>query len=190
MKKFFAAILGIALILGMVGCTTGPAASTTPPQATVEPAVSPTAEPDAEPTQAPDAEPTADPAVGADSLSALMDAINEGVEGLPDVGTVELNADNFEHFAFVQYFEGAEGFVSEALINALPHSVVLVRVPEGDDVQTVADRIEANADPRKWICVEAEKTIVSVHGNTILLVMSSADVADAIAANFDAAFAE
>ena len=59
------------------------------------------------------------------------------------------------------------------------------RVPEGTDAAEIAKQIEDQADPRKWICVEAEKTIVKQRGNVVLLVMSTADVADAVAQAFD-----
>ena len=82
--------------------------------------------------------------------------------------------------------EGAEAYSSEALISAVPHSIALLRVPEGTDVETVAKQIEENANPRKWVCVEAEKTIVKTRGNVVLLVMSDAATADQVAANFEA----
>jgi len=94
----------------------------------------------------------------------------------------------FPAFTFIDYIEGAEAVISEGMISAIAHSVVLVRVPEGTDAADVAAQIEANADPRKWICVEAEKTVVSQHGSLVLLVMSSEATATAIAANFDALY--
>ena len=46
--------------------------------------------------------------------------------------------------------------------------------------------VEANLNPAKWVCVEAEKTAVLVHNCTVLLVMSWSDVTDALTANFNA----
>ena len=55
-------------------------------------------------------------------------------------------------------------------------------------VAAVAADIEANMDPRKWICVEAEATMVKTSGQYVLMVMSSQEIVDAISANFDTVF--
>lgn len=121
------------------------------------------------------------------SLSSIMSSILSGVD-LPKVGNTTLDGDNFPSFAFIEKQEGYKGLASEAMVGSIAHSVVLVRVPEGASAKTVAASIKANADPRKWICVEAEKTIVKYHKRTVLLIMSDADTANAIAANFDALY--
>ena len=119
------------------------------------------------------------------SLEEIFTNIQTGVDNLPEVAYTQLNADNYQYYLFVDPIEGAEALADDAIINAIPHSAVLLRVPEGADAAAVAKEIEDNANLNKWICVGAEKKIVKVHGNTILLVMSYTDTADAIAANFD-----
>lgn len=116
-------------------------------------------------------------------LSELMAQLYDGITDAPATGDVELNAENFKYYAFVDYKEGYEGLASDALISAIAHSVVLVRA-DGDG-EALASQIEAAADPAKWICVTAEKTIVRRKGDLILLVMSTEALADAVAANFD-----
>lgn len=118
------------------------------------------------------------------SLSEIFTDILD-VENMPAIADIEINKDNFESFLFIPPIEGAEALASEGMISAVAHSAVLLRLPEGADAAAVAKSIEENANPRKWVCVEAEKTTVSVHGNTILLVMSFTDTTDAITANFD-----
>ena len=117
-------------------------------------------------------------------LTDIMASILANVADLPMVGEVELTSENFDFYSFTDYVDGYEGLASDAMINAIAHSVVLVRVPDGTDVEAVRADIEANATPAKWVCVTAEKTTVSANGNLILLVMSSAATADAITANF------
>lgn len=117
-------------------------------------------------------------------LSDTMAAILKDVEELPAYMELPLDSENFSFFTFTDYIEGAVGLASDALNSSLPHSVVLVQLPEGTDVDAYAKTMEENADPRKWICVEAEKTIVSKNGNMVLLVMTREDTADAITANF------
>ena len=119
-------------------------------------------------------------------LTDIMASILANVADLPMVGEVELTSENFDFYAFTDYADGYEGLASDAMINAIAHSAVLVRVPDGTDVETVRADIEANANPAKWVCVNAEKTTVIANGNVILLVMSSTATTDAIAANFQA----
>lgn len=119
------------------------------------------------------------------SVVEIAQSITTDVKDLPASEIVELNGENFANYAFIPQGEGMEGAASEGLIGSIAHSVVIVRVPAGGDADTVKDEIEKAADPRKWICVEAEKTIVKAHGDTVLLVMSFMDTADEIAKNFD-----
>ena len=56
----------------------------------------------------------------------------------------------------------------------------------GLNMKKLAADVEANLNPAKWVCVEAEKTAVLVHNCTVLLVMSWSDVTDALTANFNA----
>ena len=125
------------------------------------------------------------------SLTEILDGIYEGYnEEMPMLMTTEIeDAETFEWITFAKYVEGYEAAVSEPMMGSIAHSVVLVRVPEGADVEAVRAEIEQNHDPRKWVCVEAEKTAVIAHNNTILLVMSSAALADVVIANFDALWA-
>ncbi len=118
--------------------------------------------------------------------------LSEMAEGIPleDGMTKEQVMDElFKSYLFVPAIEGADVVTYDSAIGSIAHSVVLLRLPEGVDVEAVRADIEANANPAKWICVEAEKVNVVAHGNTILLVMSETKTADTIAANFDALWA-
>ena len=117
------------------------------------------------------------------TLSAMMPMVLENVE-LPAVVDIEVTDENFASYLFIEPPAEYEALVSEAMMSAVAHSVVLLRVTDGS-AASLAEDIRTNANPAKWICVNAEKTIVSQHGNTILLVMSTEDAANAIAANFD-----
>ena len=118
-------------------------------------------------------------------LTTVMEDILKDVENLPMYEITELTEENFEFMTFIPYVDGYEAVSADALIGSIAHSVVLVRVPDGTDAAQVASDIETNANPNKWVCVGAEATHVRQHGNTILLVMSSVDTANAILVNFD-----
>lgn len=121
------------------------------------------------------------------SLQELLQKVTDGATD-PEMALMdtEVNSDNFAGYFFIDPVEGAEGRVSEAAINAIPHSIGLLRVPASADPEKVKTDIEANLNPRKWVCVEAEKTAVVRHGDLILVAMSSADSVDKAVANFDA----
>lgn len=118
---------------------------------------------------------------------ALMDAMNTIISAVNSemmTETMELPSDMYSAFLFIDYVDGYRAIASQAMMGSIAHSVVLLEVPAGTDVQSVADAIDANKDPRKWICVEAEVAEVLVSGNMILLVMSDTASADAIMASF------
>ena len=123
------------------------------------------------------------------SLEEIFETILKDVSDLPAAENIAITEENFESFLFIPAIKDAQALASEGLISSVAHSAVLSRVPEGTDAEKVAQDIKAAANPTKWVCVTAEKTTVSVHGNTILLVMSFTDTADAITKNFDSLWA-
>ena len=50
----------------------------------------------------------------------------------------------------------------------------------GDDIDNAKREIADNADPKKWVCVEAESVIVESNGDVILFVMADTDTAEAL----------
>lgn len=118
------------------------------------------------------------------SLNEIMSDILVGMGETPMLGEIPLDAENFEFFTFAPFVDGAEGLVSEPMMGSFAHSVVLVRLPDGADVKDFANQVKANADPRKWICVEAQEVKVSTKGNLVLLVMSSSENVKVITSNF------
>ena len=70
--------------------------------------------------------------------------------------------------------------VSEPMMSSIPYSLCLVRVSEDADIKDIRQRIFDGANPRKWICVEAEKVTVNNAGNVILLLMADKDIEETI----------
>ena len=70
--------------------------------------------------------------------------------------------------------------VSEPMMSSIPYSLCLVRVAEDADIKDIRQRIFDGANPRKWICVEAEKVTVNNAGNVILLLMADKDTEETI----------
>ena len=58
-------------------------------------------------------------------------------------------------------------------------SIAYQWVSEDQDIEAAKKLLEENADPAKWICVEAESVVVENVGDVILFIMADKDVADA-----------
>lgn len=165
MKKAPALLLALSLALSLCACNAAPSGS---------------------PSASPPEDPPPEQGSPLDNM-ALTDILSTILPELEFVtADTELTEENFKSYLFIDYIPGAAALASDPMIGALPHSVVLLRLPEDADAAATAQSIEANADPRKWICVEAEKTVVKRRDGVVLLVMSDTDIADTIAANFEA----
>lgn len=120
------------------------------------------------------------------SLTEVMEKLYEGIdeEEMPMmVENIELNDENFKYYAFTDV-EYKEAIASESMTGSTPHSVVLIRLENTDKKEEVIEDIKNNADPRKWICVEAENTYVLSKGDLIVLIMSN-ELAPKIKENFE-----
>ncbi|MCH5352297.1 MAG: hypothetical protein J1E06_02390 [Acutalibacter sp.] len=121
------------------------------------------------------------------SLTDLLAKVTDGATD-PEMSLIEteVTEDMFSWYLFIDPIDGAEAVVSEPMIGSIPHSVVLLRVPDSADAEQVRSEIEEKLDPRKWVCVEAEKTAVLRRGNLILMVMSDTETTDKVISNFSA----
>lgn len=169
-----------------------PASSAAPVQAPVSQAPASSAPAPASSAPAPSAPASSAAASGdsalAGSLEDLMAQMYNGISAdeMPMVGNIELTEDNSEYCTGVPRSQYTEGLASDAMINAQAHSVCLLRAESAEAAETLAADVEAKANPGKWICVTAEKTIVDRIDNVVILIMTSADLADRIHANFQA----
>lgn len=118
------------------------------------------------------------------SLDEILTKLEEGLD-LPVVEHISLDKDSFAYTAFATWQDGVEAMASEPPMSSVAHSVVVVRAKDSEQASALAKEMEQNADPRKWICVEAEKTAVVAHNATVLLVLSFEDVTDAMVARFN-----
>ena len=117
-----------------------------------------------------------------DIMAKLYDGISEDERPMA-LNNVELNEDNFKYYAFadVKY---KEAIASESMTGSIAHSVVLIRLEEAKDADEAVKNIKENADPRKWICVEAENVNVLSKGDLVVLIMSN-ELAPKIKTNFE-----
>nr|WP_315103327.1 hypothetical protein [uncultured Catonella sp.] len=116
-------------------------------------------------------------------LTELLEKICENTK-VPANDIFELDKDSFEGYSFIKWTDGIEAVCSEGQISTDAHSLVLIKVNNGD-AKAIAEEIAKNADPRKWICVGAETSNVLYTDKYVLLSMTYEKVFDAIKANFE-----
>ena len=107
-------------------------------------------------------------------------------ENLPMMlSTMEVTKETAEYFLGTADIEFKEALVSESGVGAIAHSVVLVRLNDAKDAEDAVSKIKENANPRKWICVEASNVIVKSKGDLVILIMSNEVLAPKLEANFE-----
>ena len=121
----------------------------------------------------------------------LEDLMTKVYEDIPEeerpmmLMNVEVNEENVEYYLGTTDIEYEEALASESGVGSIPHSVVLVRVKENADINAIKTKIKDSVNPRKWVCVEAEKVVVENRGNLIILIMSSSDNVDKLLTGFN-----
>lgn len=70
------------------------------------------------------------------------------------------------------------GVLSESMTGSQAYSMVLLRVKDEADAQTIADAVLNNVQMNKWVCTTADKARVVTFGDKLLFVMSNSELAD------------
>lgn len=81
--------------------------------------------------------------------------------------------------------EYTDSVCSAPMMSSVAYQCIILRVPEGTDVLKTKQLLLDNADPAKWICVQAESVTVESIGDVILYVMADSATADALKAAFE-----
>lgn len=120
-------------------------------------------------------------------ITELMDKLYEGIdeEELPSMlSTNVLDEELLPNFIGTNEVQFKEACMSEPMMSSVAHSVVLIRVENTDDIEEIKTLIKENANPRKWICVEAENVYVESNKDLVVLIMAN-ELADPIKSNFE-----
>ena len=169
MKKAIAILLALVSILSFAACGNNADTETT----TQAP----------ETTKAPEA--TADPSAQLDG-----DLIEIGTKIIENTSTIEFALYEPKEIVLSD-IEAAKSFIGvdptdkvekavfvDPQIGVQPFSLCLVKPAEGVDVEALTNEILEGVNYRKWMCVAAEKVLVSNCGDTILMVMASEEIVD------------
>ena len=119
------------------------------------------------------------------TLPEIMKKLYAGIsqENLPmALGNIKLHEENDEYYLGTTEIKYKEALASESMAGSVAHSVVLLRV---EDANATVEALKANANPRKWVCVEASNFTVKSKGDLVILIMSNETLAPKLEANFN-----
>lgn len=189
MKKLAITLTALTLALALAACgsTAGSSSSTASSGAASSSTSSSTAQSGSSET------------VDTSDLTTVMDALFNGIaeDQMPMLMPQEdgskyapLTEENSEYNTGVAMSAYKEGLCAEAAMSAQAHSICLLKANSADEAAQLAEDVATNANPNKWICVGAERTVVAYSGDTVLLAMSYNDLAQTVLDNFKAQFGE
>jgi len=129
------------------------------------------------------------------TLEEIMEKVYAGIreEQLPgSLANMPVDAESAEFYLGTTEVSFKEALAREPMMSSQPHSVVLVRLNDAKDAEAAVAKIKENANPRKWICVEAKNVIVKSKGDLVILIMTDVespdgntnDIAPKLEANF------
>lgn len=181
MKKIIALILVAVMLTALASCVKNPdnesSSSSSSTSATTESTETTTANNPVTPPEKKEL---------ADIISATYEKhpISIGVS-TEQLDPTEMDADTIKYLASVTGVDKISEFcVSGPLMAPPAYEMVVVRVKNASDAEAVAKEMLENSDPGKWICVRAEAVRIGVCGDTIMMVMSSAEEAGALISAF------
>ena len=77
-----------------------------------------------------------------------------------------------------------EGVFFESMISPANQSYCLLKVKEGADVAALKQKIFDNANPRKWVCMSADRVLVMADSEYVMLAMGPAATLDTLKTEF------
>ena len=106
------------------------------------------------------------------TLSELMRELYKGAgineeEDFMFLEDKEVTEENLSYYLGVKELDYKEALASESMVGSTAHSIVLVRMNKGADIEQAKKDIKEKVDPRKWICVGVEDE------NVIVLIMNN-----------------
>ena len=90
---------------------------------------------------------------------------------MQDYEMTTIDADMEEYVLGTDEITYTDSAYSAPMMTSVAYQCVVLRVPDGTDVPKAKQTLLDNANPAKWICVEAESVAVESIGDVILYVM-------------------
>ncbi|MDD6188174.1 MAG: S-layer homology domain-containing protein [Clostridiales bacterium] len=118
------------------------------------------------------------PVTAESSIMEIYGKLYAGLENgisLSRLMATPFDAESASYFIGASDLDIVEGYACEPMMSSVAHSVCLVRLAEGSDIEAAKTAIRENVNPNKWICVGVDPANIRVEniGNLILLVMDN-----------------
>lgn len=94
--------------------------------------------------------------------------------------TGELNEEIVEYMIGTEGVEYTDSAYSVPVGDVMPYQCVILRLASGQDIGEAMEMLSQNADPRKWICEEAESVAVENVGDVVLVVLGDTENVTAV----------
>lgn len=141
-------------------------------------------------TEEPSGEATVNPVEG--TVEELIEKIYAELKTQPEFPVMTMNLADMDAESFPFYTgladnsKAKEAAFSEAMMGSQAYSLVVVRLNDAADAESVATEMVNGIDTRKWICVEADDLVVAAYGDVVMLYMADSSFglpsSDAVAA--------
>lgn len=95
-----------------------------------------------------------------------------------------VDAESAEYILGTADLNYTDSVYSAPMMSSIAYQCVLLRLEKDADVEAAKKLLSEKADPRKWICVEAESVAVEHVGDVILYIMADQKTADAVKTAF------
>ena len=125
----------------------------------------------------------------AQDLTRLVEEVYEKKEKpLPSIETTEIDVSDESMVNSMTGLENGDNLeylvVSEPMISSQAYSFVVAKVKSGVNADNIAKKMVDGINPRKWICVSAEKVSATSSGDVVCLVMTDKETTDKIMEGF------
>lgn len=108
-------------------------------------------------------------------ITKVYSSIPEGT--LPNFQTMKVELNDLDIVTYDTGLKSVEKieeiYKSEPMMSSQAYSLIVVKAKDAADVQAIQEEMVNNIDPRKWICVCAEKIYSISKDNIVVLVMSN-----------------
>ena len=107
-------------------------------------------------------------------LVAILESVHSNAGEMPMMMDMALAKSNEEFYLGIAGLDYKAGVAREPMMTSVAHSVVVLEMNEGADIEAAKKAIKENVDPYKWICVGVaeENVLVESEGNYIMLIMT------------------
>jgi len=119
-----------------------------------------------------------------EELAKVLSQMYEKVPAVKEIALgdpmpIDLSGEDFAYWLGTSDASGIDAAIfSEPMMSSVAYSVCLVRAKDGTDIEQLKQDIFDKVNPVKWLCVTAEKVLVTNSDNTILLIMTNAEVTE------------